>query len=49
MFSNLDEEIETTTGGPPKSGARLFRYVIVAVLSLIVFSGLFWGIWLLEY
>lgn len=49
MFSNLDEQIETTTGGPPKSGVRLFRYAIVTVLSLIVFSGLLWGIWFLEY
>jgi hypothetical protein len=49
MFNNLDEQIETTQGSGPTQTERLVRFFIVAVLSVIVFGGLFLGVWFLEY
>jgi hypothetical protein len=49
MFNNLDEQIETTAGETPTQAARVLRYLIVAVLSIILFGGLFLGVWFLEF
>lgn len=49
MFDNLDQQIENTQGTRPSQTERLVRYVIVVVLSVILFGGLFLGVWLLEY
>ncbi len=48
MFGNLDEQIEATVGGT-RPAQKLLRYVIVTVVSIIVFGGIFMGVWLLEY
>ncbi len=49
MFSNLEEQIESTAGGTCTPARRLMRYLIVAVISILLFGGLFMGVWFLEY
>jgi hypothetical protein len=49
MFNNLDEQIENTQGQSPTQIERLVRYVVVTLLSVLLFGGLFMGVWLLEY
>ena len=48
MFSNLDEQIESTVGASP-GRERVLRFLLVAAISIVVFGGLFAGIWLLEF
>ena len=49
MFGNLDEQIDATVGETLKPAQKLMRYLIVAVVSTIVFGGAFLGVWFLEY
>jgi hypothetical protein len=49
MFNNLDEQIEITQGRGPTQAERLVRYLVVAVLSVLLFGGLLLGVWFLEY
>ena len=49
MFNNLDEQIESTQGRSPTQVERLVRYLVVAVLSVLLFGGLLMGVWFLEY
>jgi hypothetical protein len=49
MFNNLDEQIESTVGETSTPAARVLRYLIVAALSIILFGGLFLGVWFLEF
>jgi hypothetical protein len=48
MFHSLDEQIEKTEGGHSSVRARLVRYVEAAILSLVVFGGLYFAIVALE-
>jgi len=48
MFGSLDEQIERTEGGRPAAGARLVRFVGIAILSVVVFGGLYLVIVALE-
>ena len=49
MFNNLEEQIEITQGRGPTQAERFVRYLIVAVLSVLSFGGLFLGVWFREY
>jgi hypothetical protein len=49
MFNNLEEQIESTQGRSPSQVERLVRYLVVAVLSVLLFGGLLLGVWFLEY
>lgn len=49
MFSNLDEQIESTVGASPGRSERVLRFLLVAAVSIVVFGGLFVGVWLLEF
>jgi hypothetical protein len=49
MFDNLDDQIANDAAKDSTQGARLIRYVVVAVASVVLFGGLFLGVWLLEY
>jgi hypothetical protein len=49
MFNTLDEQIESPKGRSPTQVERLVRYLVVAVLSVLLFGGLFLGVWFLEY
>lgn len=40
MFSSLQEQIETTEGGRPKTTDTLVRFAGIAVLAVVVFGGL---------
>jgi len=44
MFDSLDEQIITTEGTPPTTSQRLFRFLWIAVVTLLVFGGLYLGI-----
>lgn len=49
MFDNLDEQIANAEATDSTQATRLLRYMLVAVVSVIVFGGLFLGVWFLEY
>ena len=49
MFNNLEEQIESTQGASSTGTERVVRYLIVTVLSVVVFGGLVLGVWFLEY
>ena len=40
MFHSLDEQIESTVGGRPKTMEHLARIAGIVVLSVVVFGGL---------
>jgi hypothetical protein len=41
MFNNLEEQIESTQGARSTQAERFVRYLVVAVLSVIVFGDCF--------
>lgn len=49
MFDNLDDQIANDVAKDSTQTARLIRYLVVAVASVVLFGGLFLGVWLLEY
>ena len=49
MFDNLDKQIERTEGTSSTYVERLVRYLLVALLSVVSFGGLFLAVCLLEY
>ncbi len=49
MFDDLDEQIATDYTTNSSRAERAIRYLVVAVVSVLVFGGLFLGVWLLEY
>ena len=49
MFDNLDDQIANDVATNSTQAARLIRYLVVAVASVVLFGGLFLGVWLLEY
>jgi hypothetical protein len=49
MFNNLDEQIESVQGRGPNKAERLVRYLVVAVVSILLFGGLLLGVWFLEF
>lgn len=48
MFETLDEEIKATEGGEEKSSARMLRFAVIAVVSVVVFGGVLAAIAMLE-
>jgi hypothetical protein len=48
MFDNLDEQIAHVQTNNTRA-ERTIRYLVVALVSVVVFGALFWGVWLLEY
>jgi len=48
MFDNLDEQIANVHTNITRA-ERTIRYLVVALVSVVVFGALFWGVWLLEY
>ena len=48
MFRSLDEEIEEREGGPPKAGLRALRYLLLLLLTSVVFGALYLGIRFVE-
>jgi len=48
MFDDLDEQIAKEQGNNRRT-ERAVRYLLLAVVSVVLFGALFWGVWLLEY
>jgi len=48
MFDNLDEQIANGQTNNTRA-ERAVRYLVVTLVSVVVFGALFWGVWLLEY
>jgi hypothetical protein len=48
MFDSLDEQIISTEGTPPTTSRRLFRFLWITIVALLVFGGLYLGIVSLE-
>jgi hypothetical protein len=48
MFDNLDEQIANQQTNNTRA-ERAVRYLVVAVVSVVLFGALFGGVWLLEY
>jgi hypothetical protein len=44
MFRSLDEEIEEREGGRPKTSLRAVRYLLLLLLTTVLFGGLYLGI-----
>jgi hypothetical protein len=44
MFDSLDEQIVTTEGTHPTIRQRLFRFLWIALVAVLVFGGLYLGI-----
>ena len=44
MFQTLDEQIETTEGGRPTVTSRLARFAGIAVILVVLFTGLYYAI-----
>jgi hypothetical protein len=49
MFDELDKQIAKEEGANSTPVERAARYTAIAIISLIVFGALIWGVWLLEY
>lgn len=47
MFDSLDDEIEKAEAGDSDDTSRVTRYMIVVLVSAVVFSGLVLSIWFL--
>jgi hypothetical protein len=48
MFDSLSDQIRDDSRGQKTTKERVIEYLAIAVLSLAVFAGLFFGIRLLE-
>jgi len=48
MFESLDDQMKQDTRAQKSTQERVMQWVAIAVLSLVVFAGLFFGVRLLE-
>lgn len=44
MFQTLDEQVDTTEGGPRTASARLARFAVVTVILAVLFAALYLAI-----
>jgi hypothetical protein len=44
MFQTLDEQIQEVEGAAPTRGQRALKYLVLLVISLVVFGGLYFAI-----
>jgi hypothetical protein len=44
MFESLDEQILTTEGTHPTIGQRLFRFLWITIVAVLLFGGLYLGV-----
>ncbi len=49
MLDNLDEQIANDSTTNSTRAERAIRYLVIGVVSVVVFGGLFLGVWFLEY
>ena len=48
MFESLDDQMKLDTRAEKTTKERLMQYLAVAVLAIVLFAGLFFGVRLLE-
>ena len=48
MFESLDEQIKLDEHRTTSNTERFLRWLLVIVIALIVFGGLYWGVRLME-
>jgi len=48
MFDSLDEQIKLDEHKSSSNTERMVRWLLVGVLSLIVFGGLYWAVHLMQ-
>ena len=48
MFDSLDDQMKRDEHAATTSGERMMRWAMVAVASILLFGGLYWGVHLLE-
>jgi Ni,Fe-hydrogenase I cytochrome b subunit len=44
MFESLDEQIKLDEHKTTSNTERVFRWILVIAIALIVFGGLYWGV-----
>ena len=49
MFDELDQAITNDRDKDVTRGERIIRYLMIALLSVLIFGGIFLGVWFLEY
>jgi hypothetical protein len=49
MFDDLENQIDATTGRTATRAEQAVRFVLVAVVSMLLFGGLLVAVWVLEY
>lgn len=48
MFESLDDQMKHDAKAEKTAKERIIEYVAIAVLSLVIFAGLFFGVRMLE-
>jgi len=48
MFDSLDEQIKADEHKAVSGKERMLRWFLVALVSVVVFAGLYWGVHLMQ-
>lgn len=48
MFDSLDEQIRADARKATSSRERMLRWLLVALIAIVVFGGLYWGVMMME-
>ena len=48
MFDSLDEQIRADERRAVSNQERMIRWLLVGVIAIVVFGGLYWGVMLME-
>ena len=48
MFDSLDEQIRADEHKATSNTQRMMRWVLVALIAILVFGGLYWGVMMME-
>jgi hypothetical protein len=48
MFDSLDEQIRADEHKMTSNAERTVRWLIVGVIAILVFGGLYWGVMMME-
>lgn len=48
MFDSLDEQIRADEHKAVSNKERIVRWVLIVVISVVVFGGLYWGVHLMQ-
>ena len=48
MFDSLDEQIKADEHKSVSSQERMLRWLLVVLVSILVFGGLYWGVHLMQ-